>query len=182
MRRFDQHALDVADRGFDEVRLPEQDLVGLDALRQRGGDLLQRLFDLARQPHGVDVGLLLDRNDDRGCSHVAGIAALDLGGEFDGGDLPEVDRSAVDSRHHDVAQVLEAGGAADVADEVFARILVGEAAAGVGAELRQRLFDLLVGDVERAKRRRIGRHPVLADFAAHRDHLRDARNGQQPRP
>ena len=28
--RFDQHALNVVDRGFDEIRLAEKDLVGLD--------------------------------------------------------------------------------------------------------------------------------------------------------
>ena len=32
---------------LDEVRLPEQDLVGLDAARQGRGDLLQRRLDLA---------------------------------------------------------------------------------------------------------------------------------------
>ncbi len=61
-------------------------------------------------------------------------------------------------------------------------MLVGEAAAGVDAELGERLLDLFVGDAERAQRRRMRRDAVLADLAADRDHLGDARNGQQPRP
>ena len=35
--------LHVADRGLDEVGLPEHDLVGLDAVRQAGAELGQRL-------------------------------------------------------------------------------------------------------------------------------------------
>ena len=89
-----------------------------------------RGFDLARQRDGVDVRLLLDRDDDRGLAHVAAVAALDLGRELDGRDLPQIDRPAVDLGDDDVAQIVEAGGAADVADQVFARMQVGEAAAG----------------------------------------------------
>ena len=108
-----------------------------------------------RQRDGVDVGLLLDRDDDRRLAHVAGVAALDLGCELDRGDLMQIDRPLVDGRDDDVAQVVEAGGAADIADEIFARMLVGEAAAGIDAELRQRLLELLVGDAERAQRRAV---------------------------
>ena len=93
-RRLEQHALHVADRGLDEVGLPEQDLIGLDA-RAAGSALssAQRLLDLAGQRDGVDIRLLLDRDDDRGLAHVAGIAALDLGRELDGRDLMQ-DRPA----------------------------------------------------------------------------------------
>ena len=64
---------------------------------------------------------------------------------------------------------------------IFLRVLVGEAAAGVAAELRERLLQLLVGDAERAQCRRVRRDAVLAHFAAHRDDLGHAGNGEQPR-
>ena len=60
-------------------------------------------------------------------------------------------------------------------------MLVGEPAAGVDAELGQRLFDLLIGDAEAAQRRRIRRDAILANLAADRDDLGDARDGEQPR-
>ena len=110
-----------------------------------------------------------------GLAHVARIAALDLGREFDARDLAQENRAVVDLRHHDAAQIIEAGGAADVADEVFAGMQIGEAAAGIDAELRKRLFDLLVGDAERAQRRRMRGNAVLPDLAADRDDLGDAR-------
>ena len=40
-------------------------------------------FDLAGQRDGVDVRLLLDRDHHGGLAHVAAVAALDLGREFD---------------------------------------------------------------------------------------------------
>ncbi len=111
-------------------------LVGLDAVRQVAVQLLQRVLDLARQRDGVDIRLLLDRDHDGGLAHVAAVAALDAGRELDRRDLVQEDRPAVDLGDHDVAQIVEAGGAADVADQIFARVEIGEAAAGVGAELR----------------------------------------------
>ena len=179
---LEQDPLDIADRGLDEIGLAEDDLVGLHARRQRGRDFLQRLLDLARQPDRIDVGLLLDRDDDGGLAHIAGVAALDLGRELDGGNLLQIDRPAIDLRHHHAAKVVQIGGPSDVADQIFARMLIGKSAAGIDAELVQGQFDLLVGDAEAAQRRRIGRDPVLPDLAAHRNHLRDAGDRQQPRP
>ncbi len=131
----------------------------------------------------VDVGLLLDRDHHRGLAHVTGIAALDLRGELDVGDLAQIDRAAVDGRHHHAAHVVEAGGAPDIADEIFARILVGEAATGIGAELGERLLDLFVRDTERAQRRWMRRRrgywrtspPIGITWAT-------PGNGQEPRP
>ena len=48
-RRLHQHALHVGDRGLDEGRLPELDLVGGDALRQRLLDAVELRLDGARQ-------------------------------------------------------------------------------------------------------------------------------------
>ena len=178
---FHQDLFDVADRRLDEVGLAEHDLVGLDALRQRRRDLLQRPLDLARQRDRIDVGLLLDRDDDGRLAHVAAFAALHLGRELDSGDLAQKHRPAIDLRHHHAAKVVQIGGSSDIPDQVFARVLVGEAAAGVDAELGQRLFDLLIGDAEAAQRRRIRRNAILADFAADRDDLGDARDREQTR-
>ena len=70
-------------------------LVGLDALRQRRRDLLQRPLDLAGQPDRIDIGLLLDRDDDGRLAHVAGFAALHLGRELDRRDLAQKHRPAI---------------------------------------------------------------------------------------
>ena len=83
--------------------------------------------------------------------------------------------------HDRVGEVLEPLGQADIADEVFAAALVDEAAAGVGAEARDRLLDLLMRDVERLHGGDVRRHPVLAHFAADRDHLGDAAERQKLR-
>ena len=137
----------------------------------------ERLFDLARQRDGIDIRLLFDRDDDGGLAHVARIAALD--------------RAARSRRSRPGAG--RPGGPSTFATTMLRRssrlvvrpilrmrysrgMLVGEAAAGVDAELRERLFDLLVGDAERAQRRRMRRDAVLPHFAADRDHLRDARD------
>ena len=66
--------------------------------------------------------------------------------------------------------------------QVLARVPVGEAAAGVGAELRQRLLEPVVGDAERAHGGRLGRDPELAHLSAHRNHLRHAGDREQPWP
>jgi hypothetical protein len=86
-------------------------------------------------------------------------------------------RPAVHVGDGDVAQVFEAGGAADVADQVFAGMQVGEAAAAVGAELGERPLDLVVGHAERAQRRGLRRDAELPHFAAHRDDLSHAGDG-----
>ena len=178
---FHQDLFDVADRRLDEVGLAEDDLVGLDALRKRRRDLLQGPLDLAGQGDRIDVGLLLDRDDDGRLAHVTGFAALHLGRELDGRDLAQKHRPAIHLRHDDAAKVVQTGGSADIPDQVFARMLVGETAAGVDAELGQRLFDLLIGDAEAAQRRRIRRNAILANLAADRDDLGDARDREQAR-
>ena len=64
--------------------------------------------------------------------------------ELDGRDLLEQDRLVVAVGDDGVGEVLEPLGQADIADQVLAAALVDEAAAGVGAEARDRLLDLLV--------------------------------------
>ena len=179
---LEQDLLDVADRGFDEVRLPEDDVVDLDALRHGLIELGDGALDLAGQLHGVDRRLLLDRDDDGGPAHEAGFATLQAGAVADLGDLMQIDRPAAFGADDDIAKILELERAPDVADQELAAVLVGKAAAGVGAEALQRAFHLLERDAEGAHRRRIRRNPELPDLAADRDDLGDAGDGQQARP
>ena len=140
------------------------------------------VLKLPGQCDRVDIGLLLDRDDNGGLGHVAAVAAPDLGRVVDACHLPQIDRLALDLGDHDVAQVVEAGGAADVADQVLARMQVGKPASGVGAELRQRPIHVLVGDAKGAQRRRVRRDAILPHLAAHRNDLGYARNAQEPGP
>ncbi|MCH6588100.1 MAG: DUF692 family protein, partial [Proteobacteria bacterium] len=59
------------------------------------GARAEAYFHLARQPHGVGPGLLLNGQDYRGLAHEAGIAALYPRGECDVRDLLQQDRLAV---------------------------------------------------------------------------------------
>jgi len=97
----------------------------------------------------VDPRLLLHRDDDGGFSHVACVSAFELRRKVDLGDLTQVDRHVAGCRHHQIAQVVQAGSAADVADQIFARILVRIASPGIDAELHQRALELVVADAER---------------------------------
>ena len=134
-----------------------------------------------REAHRVDVGLLLDGDDDGGRAHVAGVAALGAGAEADLGHLAQVNGPIAGFGDDKIAEVLELERAADIADQEFLRVLVGEAAARIAAELRERLLELLVGDAKCAQCGRVGRDAVLAHFPAHRDDLGHAGNGEQPR-
>ena len=60
----------------------------------------------SRERDRVDVGLFLDRDDDGRLAHVAGFAALHLGRELDGGDLPQKHRPAIDLGDDDAAKVV----------------------------------------------------------------------------
>ena len=82
---------------------------------------------------------------------------------------------------HEVAQVLDAVGEADVADEELARVLVDEAAAGVGAEAAHGGLELGKRDLEPAHHHGVGGDAVLTHLAADRDHLRDAGDGEDLR-
>ena len=170
---LDEDALHVADRGLDEGRLPELDVLRVHAGRQGLLDGIEGRLDLSRQLDGVGPWLLLDRHDDGRASVEAGVSALHGRGEVDPGDLAQEHGLALAVGYHRVAQIVEALGQADVSDEVLAAMLVDEAAAGVGAEARDRGLDLLGRDVEVLHRGRVRRDPVLAHLAADGDDLRD---------
>ncbi len=109
----------------------------VDAGRQRFLHLGQRALDRARELHGVGARLLLDREDHRRRALISGIAALHARGELDVRDLAQHDGLALPHGDDEIAQILDAIGQADVADQEFARVLIDEAAAGVGAEAAQ---------------------------------------------
>ena len=71
---------------------------------------------------------------------------------------------------------------ADVADQIFAALLIDEAAAGIDAEARHRSLELVVAHVQEVHRGRVRHDAVLADFAADRNDLGNARNRQKLRP
>ena len=81
-----------------------------------------------------------------------------------------------------VAQVFEALGQADITDQVLAAMLIDEPAGGIGAESGHCRFDLLIRNVETLHQSNIGDNAVLAHFAADRNDLCDARNGEKLRP
>ena len=64
---------------------------------------------------------------------------------------------------------------AEIADQILARMLIDEAARGIGPELLERGFDLAAGDVEIGHLREIEGDAVLAHLAADRDDLGNAR-------
>ena len=177
---LDQHRDHVAKRRLDEIRLAEQDVAGLDPVRQGGADFLERRLDLAGQTHGVDARLLLDGNHHRGIAHETAIAALGPRPEGDLGDLPQVDRP-VRGRHDETAQVVEIGGAAERADQDLATPGLGIAAAGIAAVILEGAGEGLVGDAQRPHGGGIGGDPELAHLAADGDHLRHARDREQAR-
>ena len=147
---LDQDSQHVVDRDLDERRLPEQHVDGGDVLRQDALQIAQRRLDLPGQLEGVGVGLFLNGEDHGGIAHVAGVAALHARRIVDRGDLAEPDGDALAIGDGQGFQVLQAGGAGEIADQILAPMLVDEAARGVGAELPERGLDLAARDVEAA--------------------------------
>ena len=94
----------------------------------------------------------------------------------------QIDGPAAFRSDNDVTQVLELQRAPDIADQELAVVLVGKAAAAVGAEPLQGALHLLQRDTEETHGRRIGSHTELPDLAANRDDLGDTGNGQQAGP
>ena len=115
---------------------------------------LQGRFDLTGQRDRIGARLFLDRQDDGRLAAISGVAALHARREIDAGDLAQQHRLVLPIGDDGVAQVLEAPGHADIADQILAALLIDEPAAGVDAEARDGGFELVVGDVEKMHRRR----------------------------
>ena len=151
------------------------------ALRHHALQLRQHGLDLAGDGDGIGVGLLLHGEDDAGLAVEAGIAALGAGGKSTSATWLQRDAMTVAIGDHEIAQILDSGRAADVADQNLARLEVDEAAAGVGSELLQGALDRLEAHVEAGHAARVGDDAVLAHLAADGNDLRNAGNGQQLR-
>src|SRR5690606_25343703 len=121
----------------------ENQIVDLHSLRHRPVELGHGLLNLVGELDGIDGGLLLHGDEDRGLAHVAGLAALQLGAVAHLRDLMQVDRPPTLAADNDIAKIVELESAADIADEIFAVVLVYEPAAAVRTELLQCLLELL---------------------------------------
>src|SRR5262245_45306138 len=152
-----------------------------DRLRQNPPKVGERRLDCSCELQSVGVGLLLDREDHRGLAHVACVPALDAGRVIDGGDLAEAYGNAPPVGDSETLKVLQASGAPDVADEVFARMLINETAGGIRSELSEYILDFVAADVEARHLRHVQRDPVLPHFAADRDDLSDSWYTEQAR-
>ena len=84
-------------------------------------------------------------------------------------------------RHGERAQILQAIGQTDIADQIFALMLIDESAAGIDAEFADSGFEVVRGDLEPAHHDEVGRDAILANFAADRDDLGNAGNGEDLR-
>ena len=138
-------------------------------------------FDQARQADGVGRRLLLDTDDHCRSAHVSCIAALDAWRELDLGNLAQENAVSLARGHHEVAEIFEAVGEPDVADQVFAGVLVDEAAAGVDAKAANGGLHLGGRQFELAHHHRVRRHAVLPNLPADGYDLGNAGNGQHLR-
>ena len=181
-QRFEQDAFDIADRGFDEAGLAELHLQGGDAGRQGFLRGFEGRLDFAGQQHGVHAGLLLHPQHHGRLPLVAGAAAPCPRRIADLGDGAEQDRHAIARRHHEARERCRITFAAERADHELLRTLVDETAAAIRGEAAHGGFDVIERDVELTHPGRIRRDTILAHLSTDRDHLRNARNRQQPRP
>ena len=144
-------------------------------------DVLQSRLDLTCQRHRIRRRLFLDTDDYHRLSIVTGFAAFHARRKVDGGNLVQENGLVVANDHYRMAQILQPLGQADVADQVFAAVLVDKSTARVRSKPRDRLLDLIMRNIECLHRRQIGRDAVLADFPADWNDLGDARQSKQLR-
>ena len=171
--------LDVGDGRLDEVGLLEQ-LEYLHVGRQGLADVHERGLDLARERDRINSGLFLHGEDDGGLAVDPGVTAHDLLAESDLRHVVKVHRNALADRHHGIGDVVERSGAADIADE---GLLVGafqKPAGGVVLGFLGRGDDLIEAHPEGGELLGDREHLVLLHAAANRDHLRNARDREQP--
>jgi hypothetical protein len=151
-------------------------LLGSKCLRSaRGG------FDIPCELESVGAGLLLDRENDRGIAHVAGLTALYSRRKFDCGELAQGYGDAFAIGDGQVLDITKLRGASEITDEVFAGMLIDEAAGGIRPELAKRKLNLVARDIETCHLSQVEGHSVLPYVAADRDHLGDARDSEQAR-
>jgi hypothetical protein len=121
------------------------------------------------------------RQDDGRLCTIPGVAAFDASREIHAGDLAQQHRLVLPIRNDRVPQVVEPPVHTDIADQIFAALLIDETAARIDAEARDRRLELVVAHIEKMHRDRVRHDAVLTNLAADRDDLGNARNGQELR-
>ena len=180
-RGANQLALQRADRGLDEARLPERNLRRFHAGGQRFLHLVERGLDRAGEVNGVRGRLLLDTENDCRFALETRIAAAQRRCERHGGNLAQQDRLTVACRDREILQILQARGASEVADQVFTPGEFEEAARGVRRKAADRRFHLFQRNAEFRHAPRIWLHLELPHLAADRDDLRNTGDGHETR-
>ena len=82
----------------------------------------QGFLDALSQLHRVRIGLLLNAQDHGGLAVQPRIAALDGWCKHHGGHFTELDRPRAFPYHRQALQIFNARGAANVANQVLARV------------------------------------------------------------
>ena len=176
-------ALDhIVNGALDEGRLAEETRIDGDAGRHRLLQLGDGDVDPLRQSDGVRAGLLLNRQDRRGLRVNRGVSALDSRSLAHGGDLPERHRGSVAHGEDGARDIGLVARTADGADEELEPAPIDVPSGGVGVRLLDGAGDVVERELHRRELRRINRDVDLAHFAANRNDLRDAGEGEQPWP
>ena len=180
-RAVAQCLLDIGHRMLDEVGLLEKKGRRFNALWQILAEFYNGFLDLSGKGDAVGGRLLLHRQDYGGLTLIAAIATLDGRCQLHIGKLLKQDGLPILYRHHKVLQIFDARAAADMANQVFAALRFEKPATGIRAEIAQRGFQFFALDAQCLKLGRTQFDPILPHFAADRNHLGNAGNGQEAR-
>ena len=177
----DQHRVAHADGGGDDefaLVIPGRDA---DAVRELRAVIAELRLHVARDLHGVRIGLLVDL-EDNGVVAVGGDACpLRDGAEFDGrhiGDAHEPARALEQNGFADLAR----GGETAVGQREVELVVVLQAADGADrVGVRERLGDIGKREAVRFEARGVDGDAILRLGAAEDAHLADARHSREQR-
>ena len=143
-----QRLFHVGHRVLDEVRLLEQELRGVHTCRQTFGELGHGFLNGPCERHAVCAGLFLHRQNHGRLAAESRITALDGWRQLHLRDLFEQNWLTVFHRDHQILQVFDSRGAANLANQVLAPLGFQKAAAGVGTKILQRGLQLFPLDTQ----------------------------------
>ena len=166
------------DKGLLLVELGLQEDVG----GERGPQFVEGPGDLVREPPRVGPWLLGDHEDHGGLAVDRRVAALHLRRLGHAGHLPEHHGTAPRGLHDHRHEIVHALNAAERADEKLVAALREVAPRGVGVAGLHGGLHLVEREAILQEQFRIDEHLELLPPAAHRHHLRDAGDRQQPLP
>ena len=171
----------IADGSLNETGLAEGHTRLCHALRQAGFHRLQRGFYRLGKLDSIRIGLFLNTQYHRRLTVKPRIPALDLGGKGDACHLFEQNRLPRRGSNRKVLQILKAGSAPNVADQVFLAAQFHEPARGIIGKPFQRIRQLRKANSQIGHAAHIRLYLKLAHFPTNRDDLRHASNRQQAR-